>query len=223
MKQDELNKRAYGRILRNSRNTLNLTQEQLALECHTCRETIVAIENARTPPNRTFREIFAKTLSNPMLEYFPPYSVGQFGERLKVRFQHEKEAAIYFLKELQPKDLDSFKEVYSLYKLASAQKDTTLMIVLDEYLHTRIMNAHPESSKRSLVERYRQDYMDFFKVWISKLSLEITLGRVTTHFEVFEAILEQNQHRLIEAIDQHLDIALEDVKKITELLMNDNN
>jgi transcriptional regulator with XRE-family HTH domain len=222
MKQDELNKRAYGLILKNSRTALNLTQEQLAQECHTCRETIIAIENAKTPPNRTFRELFAKTLSNPMLEYFPPYSVGQFRERVKVRFQHEKEAAIYFLKELQPKDLNSFKEVYFLYKLAFEQKDTTLMVVLDEYLHTRIMNAHPESSIRSLVERYRQDYMDFFKIWISKLNLEIAL-RSTNHFEIFEAILEQNQHRLIEAIDLHLENCLEDIERLKTLLMNDNN
>jgi DNA-binding GntR family transcriptional regulator len=209
---------AYGRILKNSRNTQDLTQVELAQKCFTCREQIIAIENGKTPPSSNFREIFANTLSNPVLEYFPPYSIGQFPKKARVRFQHEKEAAIYFLKKLQQQDLDGFQEIYSLYKLACAQKDANLMIVLDEYVHIRIMNDHPSHPVISLVRRYRQDYMDFFKVWVSELDFDMTLGRVTMHFKIFEAILEQNERRLIEAIDRHLENALEDMERFTKFL-----
>jgi transcriptional regulator with XRE-family HTH domain len=215
---DHLNNRAYGIFLKNSRNNLRWSQLQLALECHICRETLVDIERGRSYPNRNFRELFAQNLNNPVLEYYPPYSIGQFSERLQVRFQHEREAARYFLNGLQSTDLEGLKEVYSLYQKASERKDFTLMIVLDEYLHTRIMNAHPDRAIKDLVERYRQDYIEFFKVWISKLSIDITIGQVTTHFEIFEAIFEQNQQQLIEAIDIHLLNSLKDVEQIIQLL-----
>ena len=192
MKQDKLTNRTYGLLLKNSRIALKLTQNKFAKECHTCRETITANESGKTPPNRTSRETYAKILSNPILEYFPQYSIGQFSKRLEIRFQHEKKAARYFLEGLQPQDIESLKEVYFLYQKASERQDFTLMIVLDEYLHTRLMSAHPDRAIKDLVERYTQDYIDFFKVWVSKLNFDITVGQVPTHFEIFEAILEKN-------------------------------
>lgn len=218
---DKLTKLAYGRILKNSRNNIIWSQDRLAKECYTCRRTIVAIETGETPPNRSLREAFAKTLSNPLLEYFPQYSIKQFSQRLKVRFQYEKEATRYFLKVLQAKDLISFKEVYSLYKTAYKEKDNSLMIVLDEYLHTRIMNAHPDEYTRRLVERYRQDYMDFFKTWIPQLKFNITIRQNAIHLEIFQAILDLNQERLSNAIDLHLSNSLNDIDQITRFLENE--
>lgn len=215
---DHLNNRAYGIILRNSRNNLRCSQLQLALECHISLETLGNIERGKTYPNRNFRERFAQNLNNPVLEYYPPYSIGQFSERLQVRFKHEKEAARYFLNGLQSIDLEGLREVHFLYQKSSERQDFTLMIVLDEYLHTRIMNAHPDRAIKDLVERYRQDYIEFFKVWISKLSFNITIGQVTTHFKIFEAIFEQNQQQLVEAIDIHLLNSLQDVEQIIQLL-----
>jgi transcriptional regulator with XRE-family HTH domain len=215
---DPLNNRAYGIILKNSRNNLGWTQLQLALKSYISLETLGNIERGNTYPNRDYRERFAQNLNNPVLEYYSPYSIGQFSERLQVRFQYEKEAARYFLNGLQSKDLEGLIEVHSLYQKASERQDFTLMIVLDEYLHTRIMNAHPDRAIKDLVERYRQDYIEFFKVWISKLSFDITIGQVTTHLEIFEAIFEQNQHKLIEAIDIHLLNSLQDVEQIIQLL-----
>ncbi len=216
-----LNNLIYGIILRNSRKKQHWSQERLAQECPASRGTIRNIESGESPPSLTFREIFARTLSNPVLEYFPPYDIEQFPQRIRVRFEHEREAVRYFLKSLQQRDLDSLQKVYSLYTLASDQRDTTLMIVLDEYLHTRIMNAHPNDSTKSLVERYRQDYIEFFKVWVSKIdvNLDITLGQVTTHLEIFEGILERNQHRLDKAIDLHLNNSLGDFEQLRGLLM----
>jgi transcriptional regulator with XRE-family HTH domain len=215
---DPLNNRAYGIIFKNSRNRLGWSQMQLALKCHISLETLGNIERGKTYPNQNFRQTFAQNLNNPVLEYYPPYSIGQFSERLQIRFQHEKEAARYFINGLQSTDLEGLREVYSLYQKASERQDSTLMIVLDEYLHTRIMNAHPDRAIKDLVERYRQDYIEFFKVWISKLSFDITLGQVTTHFEIFKAIFKRNQRQLIEAIDIHLDNSLQDVEQIIQLL-----
>ncbi|MEH2247911.1 helix-turn-helix transcriptional regulator [Nostoc sp.] len=216
--QDKLTKLAYGRILKNSRNNIIWSQDRLAQECYTCRRTIVAIETGETPPNQALREAFAKTLSNPLLEYFPQYSIGQFCQRLKVKFKYEKEAIEYFLEPLKAKDLISLKEVYFLYNLASKDKDNQLMIVLDEYLHTRIMNAHPDEYVRRLVERYRQDYMDFFKILIPQLKFNMAIGQNAIHVEIFQAILELNQEKLSNAIDLHLSYSLNDVEQIIRLL-----
>jgi DNA-binding FadR family transcriptional regulator len=48
--------------------------------------------------------------------------------------------------------------------------------------------------------------------------LDITLRQVTTHFEIFEAIFEQNQHKLIKAINIHLNNSLQDVEQVIQLL-----
>ncbi|MEH2170877.1 MAG: FCD domain-containing protein [Nostoc sp.] len=217
--QDKLTKLAYGRILKNSRNNIIWSQDKLAEKCYICRRTIVAIETGKTPPNQALREAFAKSLSNPLLEYFPQYSIKQFEQRLKVRFKYEKEAIKYFLKVLQAKDLISFKKVFYLYKKAYQEKDNSLMIVLDEYLHTRIMNAHPNEYARRLVERYRQDYMDFFKIWIPQLKFNIKIGQNAIHLEIFQAILDLNQERLSNAIDLHLNNSLNDIEQITTKLL----
>jgi transcriptional regulator with XRE-family HTH domain len=230
MEQDILNNLIYGIILKNSRNKLDWTQEKLSIECkliecNISRETIVAIENGRTPPKRSSRETFAKILGNPVLEYFPPYSVGNFSQRLEVRFQHEKEAVRYFLEGFEQEYLDSLKAVYSLYRLESTQNNFRLMISLDEYLHTLLMDFHPNQSTRILVAGYRQDYIDFFKIWLPHLSFGENIGfnmsaeQDTIHFEIFEAIFEQNQSQLIQAIDRHLDNSLEDVERLTTSLL----
>jgi transcriptional regulator with XRE-family HTH domain len=220
---DPLNNRAYGIILKNSRNNSRWTQIQFALRCHICRETLGEIERGVSYPNRNLREQFAQQLNNPVLEYYPPYSIGQFSGRLQVRFQHEKEAARYFLQGLQSTDLEGLREIYSLYQRASERQDFSLMILLDEYIHTRIMNAHPDQAIKDLVERYRQDYIEFFKVWIPKISSDIALRLVIIHCEIFEAILEQNQHQLIKVIDIHLHKSLQDVEQIIQLLTGDRS
>ncbi len=215
---DKLTKKAYGRILKNLRNLKNCSQEKLAQACFSCRRTIVDIETGRIAPNASLRRELARALSNPILEYFPQYSIGQFAHRLKIRFQHEKEAAKYFIDGLRQKDLDSFQEVFYLYQMASHQKDGVLMLLLDEYLHTRIMNAHPEEATRILVGRYRQDYIEFFKIWIPQLNFNISLGQHPIHLNMFEAILDQNKDKLTEAIHLHLINSRKDVEQIINVL-----
>ncbi|WGV28073.1 helix-turn-helix domain-containing protein [Halotia branconii] len=218
---DRLTKKAYGRILKNVRNLKHCSQEKLAEACFSCRRTIVDIETGKIAPNPSLRVEFAKVLSNPILEYFPQYSIGQFSQRLKIRFQHEKSASKYFLNVINQKDLDSFQEVFYLYKMASHQKDNVLMLLLDEYLHTRIMNAHPDETIRILVERYRQDYIEFFKIWIPQLNFNISLGQNPIHLNIFKAILEQNQSKLTEAIHLHLINSLNDIERIINALLSD--
>ncbi|MEH2131422.1 MAG: helix-turn-helix transcriptional regulator [Nostoc sp.] len=218
---DRLTKKAYGRILKNVRNLKNCSQEKLAQVCFSCRRTIVDIETGKTAPNSCLRVKFAQTLSNPILEYFPQYSIGQFSQRLKIRFQHEQSASRYFLDILNEKDLNSFKEIFYLYKMASHQKDSVLTLLLDEYVHTRIMNAHPDETTRILVERYRQDYIEFFKIWIPQLNLNILLGQHPIHLNMFQAILKQNQSQLTEALHCHLINSLNDVERIINALETD--
>lgn len=218
---DRLTKKAYGRILKNVRNLKNCSQEKLAQVCFSCRRTIVDIETGKIAPNPSLRVEFARALSNPILEYFPQYSIGQFSHRLQIRFQHEKEAGKYFLDVVNQNDLDSFKEVFYLYKMASHQKDGVLMLLLDEYLHTRIMNAHPDEPTRILVERYRQNYIEFFKIWIPQLNFNISLGQHPIHLNMFQAILEQNQSKLTQAIHWHLINSLNDVERIINALETD--
>ncbi|BAZ19434.1 hypothetical protein NIES4073_03040 (plasmid) [Kalymmatonema gypsitolerans NIES-4073] len=218
---DRLTKKAYGRILKNARNIKNCSQEKLAQESNLGRRTIVDIETGNTVPKPVYRESFARILSNPILEYFPQYSIEQFPHRLKIRFQHENEAGKHFLNGLQQKDLDSFREVFTLYQMASYQKDGVLMLLLDEYLHTRIMNAHPDKPTRILVERYRQDYIEFFKIWIPQLNLNIALGQHPIHIDMFQAILEQNKDKLTQAIHAHLIHSLNDIKRIINVLETD--
>lgn len=219
--QDRLTRLTYGRFLKTCRKNKNCSQNKLAQNCYISRRTLVDIEAGKTPPNQAVREAFARNLSEPDLEYYPQYSIEQFPRRLAVRFQHEQEAAQYFLKGLKKQEINGLKNVFCLYRVAFNQKDVTLMIVLDEYLHTRIMNAHPDEFTRSLVERYRQDYMEFFKIWIPRLNFNITLGQQATHFKIFTAILELNQDRLSEAIDFHLSNSLNDMKLISQLLENE--
>ncbi|BAY07824.1 helix-turn-helix domain-containing protein [Calothrix sp. NIES-2098] len=218
---DRLTKKAYGRILKNARNLKNYSQEKLAQESHVSRRTIVDIETGNVAPNQAYRKSFAKSLDNPILEYFPQYSIEQFPHRLKIRFQHEKEAGKHFLNGLKQQELNSFKEVFRLYEMASKQQDGVLMLLLDEYLHTRIMNAHPDELTRNLVGRYRQDYIEFFKSWIPQLNFNISLGQHTIHLNMFQAILEQNQDKLNQAIHLHLVNSLNDVTRIINMLEND--
>ncbi|MCC5618029.1 helix-turn-helix domain-containing protein [Nostoc sp. CHAB 5836] len=221
LSNNSLTKKAYGRILKNVRNLKNCSQKKLAQVCFSSRRTIVDIETGKIAPNPSLRVEFAKALSNPILEYFPQYSIGQFSERLEIRFEHEKSASQYFLDIVNQKDLDSFQEVFYLYKMASDQKNGVLMLLLDEYLHTRIMNAHPDETKRILVERYRQDYIEFFKIWIPQLNFNISLGQHPIHLNMFQAILGQNQSQLTEAIHWHLINSLSDVKRIINALETD--
>lgn len=215
---DRLTKIAYGRILKNARSINKMSQEKLAEACFSSRRTIIDIEAGKITPNPSFRGEFARVLSNPLLEYFPQYSLGQFSDRLKIRFQHEKVAGINFLKTLQHKDIDSFREVFYLYKMASYQKDVVLMSLLDEYLHTRIMNAHPDEPTKILVGRYRQDYIEFFRIWLPQLNLNITLEQQSIHLNIFEAILEQDAYQLSQSIDLHLKNSLNDMKRVINAL-----
>jgi transcriptional regulator with XRE-family HTH domain len=204
--------------LKNARSINTISQEKLASLCFSSRRTIVDIEAGKKIPNPSLRGRFAKTLSNPILEYFPQYSIGQFSHRLKIRFNHENVAGENFLKNLQQKDIDSFREVFYLYKMASYQKDAVLMILLDEYLHTRIMNAHPDEQTRILVGRYRQDYIEFFKIWLPQLNLNITLEQSSIHLNIFQAILDLDACQLSQAIGLHLINSLNDVKRIINAL-----
>jgi transcriptional regulator with XRE-family HTH domain len=215
---DRLTKIAYGRILKNARSINTISQEKLASSCFSSRRTIVDIEAGKKIPNPSLRGRFAKTLSNPLLEYFPQYSIGQFSHRLKIRFNHENVAGEYFLNVLKQKDIDSFREIFSLYKMASQHKDGVLMILLDEYLHTRIMNAHPDEPTRILVGRYRQDYIEFFKIWLPQLNLNIALEQHSIHLNIFQAILDRDACQLSQAIGLHLINSLNDVKRIVNAL-----
>ena len=218
---DRLTKIAYGRILKNARSLKKISQDNLAKACFSSRRTIIDIEAGKIIPNSSLRGKFATTLSNPLLEYFPQYCIGQFSPRLKIRFQHENVASTYFLKILKPKEIDSLQEVFYLYKMASHQKDAVLMILLDEYIHTRIMNAHPDEYTRILVGRYRQDYIEFFKIWLPQLNLNITLEQHSIHLNIFQAILDLDAYQLSQAIGLHLINSLNDVKRIINALEDD--
>lgn len=206
----------YGIFLSDFRKKEGFTQEKLAAQCYISRGTLLNFESGRSYPRRLYRESFAQALDSPILEYFPQYDIEQFSERLKVRFQAEKEAS-GFLKQTDLKILD---DVFDLYKKACKDENHTLMIVLDEYLHTVIMNAHPDEKLKQIVTRYRQDYMEIFKIWIPLLDLKIVRKLEKVHFKIFESILSRNEHRITQSLDYHLENSLNDVQTVINHLEN---
>ncbi len=83
------------------------------------------------------------------------------------------------------------------------------------------MNAHPDEATRNLVGRYRQDYIEFFRIWLPQLNLNITLGQHQIHLYIFQAILERDEHKLNQSIDLHLKNSLNDMKLVINALEND--
>lgn len=205
----------YGLILKNSRKRNNLTQEDLVRKSFICLKKISHIENGRLRPKAGCRHALANALSDPLLEYFPSYSIEEFGERLEKRFEAEIEAVPYFLDSLGEDDLDNIQRIFQEYQSAAEREDHTLMLLLDEYIHTRLMNAHPDLYQRNLSGRYRQDFIEFFKLWIPLLDLNITRQLEPLHFKIFEAVIEQDMEGLQAAISLHLDNSIGDVEQVT--------
>ena len=108
--------------------------------------------------------------------------------------------------------------MFNLYKIACKQEDTALMLALDESIHIKIMDAHPNRNLRNLVARYRQDFIELFKIWMPLLEIEIVRKLDEVHFKIFEAVLEQNQNNINQALDDHLENSLGDVEKVKRLL-----
>ena len=55
-------------------------------------------------------------------------------------------------------------------------------MLLDEYLHTRIMNAHPDKNLKNLIAIYRHDFIELFKIWIPLLDFKIARQLELTHY-----------------------------------------
>ena len=204
----------YGTLLRKFREEKGLNQELFASKCLLSRTWISQIETGKAYPHKDIRTAFAKALNEPVLEYYPQYRIEEFPERLKFRFQGEKEASQYLRKKQTSRDLDTVKSIFDLYKIACTQEDTTLMLALDESIHIKIMDAHPNRNLRNLVARYRQDFIELFKIWMPLLEIDIVRKLDEVHFKIFNAVLEQNQNSINEALDEHLDNSLNDVKKV---------
>ena len=208
----------YGMLLRRYRRKSGWTQQKLAMECLTTRESISDFERGVRCPSDDHRMRFSKVLQAKVLEYFPQYSMQKFPERLRIRFQAEKEASQYFLRELTPEKIDILNLMSDLYQRASEQGDSDLMLALDECLHIKIMNYHPDQMLKEEITRYRQDFIELFRIWIPLLDLNIVRQLDMIHLDLFTAVLEQNQNGISQALDAHLVNSLNDLETVMNLL-----
>ncbi len=206
----------YGLLLKRFRIKKGFTQKKLAKECYIARATLVNFESGRHYPNRCHREAFAQALNSPVLEYFPQYNIEQFPERLRIRFQAEKDASRF----LNSNDLSSLNDIFNMYQQACRTQSNKVMMNLDESLHTIIMDAHPDKELKQTVTRYTQDFIELFKIWIPLLDLDIVRKLESVHFEIFESILNQNQNQIDQSFEHHLDNSLNDVQEVINLLEN---
>ncbi len=187
------------------------------MQSYTARESISNIERGIKYANRDFRQRFSMVLNSPILEYFP-HSIQNFPERLRIRFQSEQEASQYLLRELTTEKIELLTSARDLYIKASTLQASGLMLGIDEYLHTEIINHHPDPKLRDVVTRYRQDFIELFKIWIPLLDLNIVRQLKTIHVDLFEAVLNQNQNEINQTLDAHLVNSLNDLETVINLL-----
>lgn len=135
-----------------------------------------------------------------------------------MRFKYEKEAAKFFIDNLQQQDIEDFTAVYSLYKKDTKNEKAESMIILDNYIHTKIIEHHSNNSCHSKATIYREQNVEFFKNWVGELKRNIWLGQGNIHFMLFESIINRNQSQLIQVLDQHLQHTLDDLERIRKFL-----
>lgn len=213
-------RKAYGYILKKTRINLDIKQETLSNNCLIHRNKISGAENGNIELTSAEREILASKLDNPTLVYYPSYSIEKLAEKAKTRFQHEKDAAKFFINSLEKQDIEDFKVLYRLYRRDAQNQRFESMIILDNYIHTKIIENYSNSSCKNEATIYREQYIEFFKNWVGELRFNILLQQDNIHFKIFDSIINKSYSQLITAIEQHLKHTLNDLEIIRTFLIN---
>lgn len=191
--------------------------EQLGVGRSTIREAFRVLQATGLIELRTGKGAFVKDVQDTTFDTIKKWFVekeSEVSELMEVRMAIEPVAVKLAIQRGTAKQLKQIKEIHEAFKKAVVSKDAIGLATLDESLHNAII----EASNNALLVKIGRVMADALIAYRTR-SFAVTENVVHArdpHENIVNAIFRKDEKSAINAIQKHLEISLEDMKRVVD-------